>query len=742
MAAHKVTLKLPDGKKNYTITFRHPVVKDAEGKNGRKVHRGLRTDDESQARGLAEQLETLLNRPEWWDISKRELAEQKFDARIAAAFYDCMDPQKGDAMDLLDKIPLPTRAEGYTDIVLLGQTGAAKTTLLRKLLGTERDAFPTTSTNRTTTAEWDIILHEGETYELAVLFLSRSEIEMAVQECVEQAVQFCRSSGENDREKIAQKLLNHEDLTLRLPYILGDLSLRDPASVEKGEPDDEDDEEDEEEEDLLPYESHPYRCNQNVEDLKQVLNSLLDDVQALAAACGETPDFRETDGFYDIVNRIMEEIAKRFSLLRGGKKLESHGDWVRGWYFATDRYTTFLRTAKMFSSDNKNAWGSLLTPLVSAVRIQGKFQASWRADMPKYILHDGVGLGHKMGTASASAIPTETVKRCNQADAVLLVDPANNAILHETQLAIRSLIDTGNIRKTILCFTKMDLVKGASFANSRDKKRHISAALTSYLSTLGKEAPGILSEAEKESLLNSCFYFAHLDRNVVKEKAKETFFHLSAKIQACFQRRSEEKPDPEPLTYSALQLYYYFYDAIAEFRTTWSRKIGYPSKSDQTEHWSRIRALTRRLASSERDHYDSLQPLADYAASMQRQFRAFIHKPLQIPADNSRDLFDILKRSFSMAFLQWNEAHMWKEKAVLQKWRTAYHFCGEGSAYWRAKEIDSIFQETAPCPEDSAKPTPEQFAYLRELIQLAETVLQENGCKLENKEWMETIVSD
>jgi len=86
-------------------------------------------------------------------------------------------------------LPFPTPSDGYTRVLLLGTTGAGKTTLVRQLIGTdpETEHFPSTSTAKTTTCDLELILAQGR-FEAVVSFLPRTIIRTYVEESVTAAV--------------------------------------------------------------------------------------------------------------------------------------------------------------------------------------------------------------------------------------------------------------------------------------------------------------------------------------------------------------------------------------------------------------------------------------------------------------------------------------------------------------------------------------------------------------------------
>src|SRR4051794_29914743 len=74
-----------------------------------------------------------------------------------------------------ESLPLPTAETGYASVMLLGTTGAGKTTLVRQLLGTDlkTERFPSTSTAKTTVAEAELILTDARPFRAAVTFAPR-----------------------------------------------------------------------------------------------------------------------------------------------------------------------------------------------------------------------------------------------------------------------------------------------------------------------------------------------------------------------------------------------------------------------------------------------------------------------------------------------------------------------------------------------------------------------------------------
>jgi len=161
------TLRKNPGRRSLIVDFRHPLRPDPsnQGKPGRKVRKGLGTEDPAIADALVADLNRLLADPTLHSSAARTKAESLFDPRVVEIFYDGIEAKKQSYRALRDEhLPFPPREEGFPRILFLGVPGAGKTTLLRQLIGAhpDRDRFPSTSVNRTTTCETEVIVGQKD----------------------------------------------------------------------------------------------------------------------------------------------------------------------------------------------------------------------------------------------------------------------------------------------------------------------------------------------------------------------------------------------------------------------------------------------------------------------------------------------------------------------------------------------------------------------------------------------------
>ena len=151
--SYSASLSQSQGRSGYSIIFRHPARRDeTTGKLGIRVRRGLGTRDKTEAEQFRDELNQLLAEPRYRDPAARAEAEQRFDPRVVDIYFHKMSLEEFDFHALREKtIPLPPREpDGYRHVLLLGTTGAGKTTLVRQLIGTDpsEERFPSTSTSK------------------------------------------------------------------------------------------------------------------------------------------------------------------------------------------------------------------------------------------------------------------------------------------------------------------------------------------------------------------------------------------------------------------------------------------------------------------------------------------------------------------------------------------------------------------------------------------------------------------
>ena len=150
------------------------------------------------------------------------------------------------------------------------------------------------------------------------------------------------------------------------------------------------------------------------------------------------------------------------------------------------------------------------------------------------------------------------------------------------------------------------------------------------------------------------------------------------------------------------------------------------------EHWTRIKALTRRVGIFKQDEYDTLRPIADLILRLQERISSFLSEPLEwspaIPKEGAEDIriqaVDAIRREVNKRLHDLSRRRMIDEQ--LSGWVEAYELKGTGSTRVRAKELVDLYETAAPIPNEMPGPDANEFLFeLRELV--AESVEDGGG---------------
>ncbi len=430
----------------------------------------------------------------------------------------------GAALGLRDRLlPLPGPDQGYVSVLLLGTTGAGKTTLVRQLLGTHPrlERFPPTSTAKTTVAEMELALVEGGPFRTIVTFADEDELRQHLEENV-LAAALALLQGKDDSEAL-RRLLDHVDQRFRFSYVLGQVRTLLPDLAE-------DDLDDDEEDDGGSDEASQSWSAQAL-DLEQtgrvVRRCLLEVKQVVSGALLGCEDLRrdEPDETWsqdaiesnldevllecgttgNVVEALLGEIRRRFDAFDVGEVHWSETAWPEYWCWSSDDRSVFLRVLSRFTSNNARAFGALLTPLVNGVRVLGPFRPAWTEEQPRLVLIDGEGLGHVPG--SVAALSSFVARRLDHVDAVLLVDNAMQPMQAAPVAALKCIAVSGNVSKLSLLFTHFDQVKGDNLPTLSSREEHVLASVDNVLNAVGKEL-GTAGEHHLRKRLHSSAFFA------------------------------------------------------------------------------------------------------------------------------------------------------------------------------------------------------------------------------------------
>ena len=738
------------GRPGFSILFRHPLRKDKHGKPGLKVRRGLNTSDSDEAEELVTQMNTILSDESWWNAARRSDAQSLFGPVVVDAFFGDIQAGWKDSAELRDTfLPLPTKSEGYAHVLFVGTTGAGKTSLLRHCIGSDpnEDRFPSTSTAKTTVSDIEVIPQEGN-YRAVVTFFSEFSIRANVEDCLRNA---CIAVWENlSDDRIAEEFLNHPDQRFRLSYTLG--SWRAPEiAVEEDDwsfGDEEEQETGSTEENVAHEETRKNRALleefiHRITDISTpIIMQTIADFGSPAALSGDDAaaaqdifleQVEEAPAFIELVFDVMTEVVKRFDYLSAGElhRPRSSSEWPDYWTYDTENRDDFIRNIRWFSSNFAPSFGRLLTPLVDGIRISGPLYPDFiENEKPRVVLIDGQGLGHTAD--SAATVTTHITKRFEAVDVILLVDNAQQPIQAAAQAVLRAAASSGHYGKLAIAFTHFDQVKGANLPTAADKKNHVLASVNNYLLRLKEALSAAVVNSMGKALESQCFMLGGL--NMTGTKLPKAIKAELNRLFAFFGKSIEAAPLPEthPI-YDLAGIGFAVQRATDVFQRVWSARLSLAYISGiSSDHWTRVKALTRRIASEMDVEYDTLQPVADLVGRMADEVSNYLDNPLKwtrapLSEEEAQEAISAVRRKVYAALHDLVSRRIIDDH--LNDWRSAWDRSGKGSTTRRATDIRSIYESAAPIP--GTVNTSASLALLTEMRTIVGNAIQESGGQLQ-----------
>jgi len=722
---YTATLSGEQGRSGLCIIFRHPVRKNPDG-SAVRVRRGLGTKSEADAQRLVDQMNGILSDTSFWTPQAKAKAEALFDERIVNAFYDQLMPATHDAWGLRGEIiPIPTPDMGYARARLLGTTGAGKTTLLRQLIGTDpaTERFPSTSTAKTTVCDIEIVIADGP-FRVAVTFFPREQVRLLIEECALSAA----TAAVFETGKLtspAARLLEHSEMRFRLNYILGDLKekeeeLSDDEDQVAAPPDDQQVEVTDAEREIMSGQIRKYvSCVERV--AAETLAKAEKDLGVSAKKLGKQDldtfqelfedELRQREEFHRIVDGILDAVEERFEVLAPEGFRRDRNEWPLLWQFETDDRAEFIRTVNRFSSNYAPNFGKLLTPLVQGLRVRGPFKPAWHSGSAcKMVLMDGEGIGHT--SDSSASISTSITQRLSDVDAVVLVDSAEQPMQAGPQALLRTLAASGHEKKLIVCFTHFDGVKGDNLPDAKSKKQHVFRSLQNATNSV-REVLGRSAESALNRAVSDRAFFVSNIQDPIKESAKMTLSELRAMIEAICASIIPPPPATATPVYDVANLILCIPQAMAAFRDPWRARLRLPSHSNiSPEHWTKIKALSRRFAELGEIQYGTLMPVADFILRLSEHIIVFLGSPIKWEPDNAseemkRQVVDEIARQVFSELHSLGTQRLFHER--VKEWMVAYSHRGSGSTSIRARDIEGIYDAAAPIPGKAGNENTSKF---------------------------------
>ena len=745
--------KTRSNRPGWSIGFRHPLRKDASGRTGLKMRRGLGTSDEAEADAMVAEMNVILGDPSWWNASKRTEAELRFSKPVVEAFYDNIQAGRDDPEALREShIRLPNaQDDGYSRVYLVGTTGAGKTSLLRQLIGSDpdRDRFPSTAPAKTTIADIEVIQADGP-FEAAVTFFTEFQTQANIEECVVDAALAVLEDAAP--EKIAERLLNHRDQRFRLSYVLGSRLQNTPGSTQDEMSFDEGEESPTvDADDGLTKEERAEnneRIGEFLERINQLSKSVVSELtrelgkdlpakgsdgEAAQEHIEENFENRLTrkEGFHELVQDILEAVLSRFDFIEAGTLQRRRSGWPELWLFESDDRDEFIRQIRWFSSNYWSEHGRLLTPLVDGIRIRGPLFADFIEGTPKIAFVDGQGLGHTPD--SSASVTTQVTRRFNRVDVILLVDNAQQPMQAVPLSVLRAVASSGHHVKLAIAFTHFDQIRGQNLRTFSERRAHVMASVRNAVSGLRDALGASVAKAIEQRLETKCFMLGGVDRQFdrLPSRTADYMRQQLGELVGLFEAAIKPEPPTQARpSYDPTGINFAVQEAVGKFHGPWLARLGLGSYEGYSkEHWSRVKALNRRIAGELSYEYDTLQPVADLITQLRESVSRFLNSPIQWTPEpaNEQEEQAIIAHIRRMVDV---ELHDLAVKRLVQthmlRWREAYHsFFGRGSTRRRAVAIRGIYDDAAPLPD--AVMTQPSADFLAELRGIVVSAIRANG---------------
>jgi hypothetical protein len=429
-------------------------------------------------------------------------------------------------------------------------------------------------------------------------------------------------------------------------------------------------------------------------------------------------------------------VQTRFDGVTSGQIQKRSSGWPETWVYETSDRTDFVQQIRWFSSNYWPEFGRLLTPLVQGIRVRGPLYPNFAANLPRLVLLDGQGLGHTPD--SSSSVTTHITRRFPHADVILLVDNAQQPMQAAPLSVLRAVASSGHHPKLAIAFTHFDQIKGTSLPTFDAKKAHVIHSVTNALSSLRDVLGAPIAKAIERELSNRCFMLGGVDRQLdsLPQRAAEYMAtQLNQLIEFC---QNSILPPPPPAacpSYDSSGIGFAVHDAVTKFVDPWIARLGISSHPGvHREHWTRIKALTRRVAGWREVEYDSLKPVADLVARLTEAISLFLDKPLfwnPQPKDEveAEAAISEIRRAVALALHEVAIKRLIDQH--LSEWREAYDgpiYRGPGSTYRRARALRSIYEEAAPLPGTVMSQAATEF--LAAIRRIVETAILEAGARI------------
>ncbi|WP_151993957.1 P-loop NTPase family protein [Buttiauxella massiliensis] len=538
----------------------------------------------------------------------------------------------------LDKVsPIP---KGIPKIYLLGDTGAGKTTFIRKVLGTENTKFPTTRQNRTTVAPTEYVICKSSDFELTILLKSVAEIKGYIKEILKEALE--KSLKGDD---VIRSLRQTSDQRFRLYYLLDVNNIEGFAKKVVL---------------LTPL------LSQKINELKEIFKGdITDQDEYISFAIDELNDKVEC-----IQNEILGAVQQVVMSICDGKELNNESQIYK---FSSPEKEIFITKCKKILSSDKES----ISPVVEYSRVSGALKSEWVSDSTEIVIIDGEGIGHN--TKESAQLDARHYDFFYDVNSILLIEESKKPFIAGGKNALKSIFQRGYGDKLKLIFTKLDEVIPYDSDEPTDDERIdcVKDGLSNVLDALKKE------DVKCNIAIDDIYFVGNLDKSEYNERLMLGFnsiFESTVSMIDNYDVFIEPRYDFELL---ALHIN----TTSNNFKSKYNRLLN-------KEHWKTIEAFNRRMYSNI-DEFRMFMPITDFEEVASQYIGGFLSSPTSWECDAVDNLkqksIDKIKREFNKLILGFIRNNLIIEP--YEKWKESYLFAGAGSTIKRRNAVSTIIND-------------------------------------------------
>ena len=303
--------------------------------------------------------------------------------------------------------PIP---ENIPKIYFLGDTGTGKTTIIRKILGTDEYNFPTTRQRRTTVATTEYVLSKNLPYKATIIIKTENEISGYINEILQEGAFKLLNENTIIDENSFKHFRQTSDQRFRLYYLLNENELKEIVTKIA---------------DLIP--TMKTRFNELQRDFpgrndeKDIFDWVFNENKILVQK---------------IENEIFSKINAKVSELCYSTEIASGYNHFQ---FSEDK-SKFIDKCKRLLSSEKDS----ISPVIEYARIQGNLLSDLILDDKELVLIDGEGIGHD--AREASQLATRHYDYFYNTDAIVLVEESQKPFISSGKSALKNIEHQAKIK--------------------------------------------------------------------------------------------------------------------------------------------------------------------------------------------------------------------------------------------------------------------------------------------------------